>query len=315
MSAGESQENKEGIPRVRFGPIRWLTTPLYTTVEEAVSEYTGRAWRIKSEKDFSEFACHHGAIVSDGSFAVFFKYSEAAEAKRQFEVEISDLKTLSERAGVLIPKPIDIVSVEKGTLLIMEALEAIAPGPRQWRQIGTTLACIHRVKGAACGFETNGFWGPLYQDNTAVSDWATFYRERRLFPLLKTAINSGNIPLSVVSQVEMLATRLPALCGPEVTPTLLHGDAQQNNFISTAEGTYIIDPAIYFGHPEMDLALIDSWQPVPRAVFDGYRESMPIDSGFSERRDLWRVPLYLAAVALEGSMHLNRLTNALNTYL
>lgn len=308
-------DNEYGIPQVRFGPIQWLNKPLRTSIEESVSEYIGREWRIKAEKDLSEFAFHRCAIVSNGSFAVFFKYREAAEAKRQFEIELSDLQTLSNRAGILIPHPIDIVQGENGWLLIMEALEAIQRGPRQWRDIGATLARIHRVKGDSCGFETNGFWGPLHQDNTLTNNWEIFFRERRLLPLLKTAIDSGNVPPSVVTGVEKLITRLPDLCGPEITPSLLHGDAQQNNFISTAEGTYVIDPAVYYGSPEMDLALIDSFQPVPDDVFDAYRDEMPIEPGFLERRDLWRLPLYLAAVALEGPMHLNKLTDALSIYL
>jgi len=310
-----THDDKPGIPRVRFGPIRWLSNPLRTSITEAVSEYTGRKWRIRTEKDLSEFASHHCAIVSDGSFAVFFKYSEAVEAKRQFEIELSGLQTLSEIAGVSISRAIDIVQVENGWLLIMEALEAITRGPRQWKQVGATLARIHRVKGNSCGFERNGFWGPLYQDNTPTQNWATFYGERRLLPLLQVAIDSGNIPSAVVSKVEALLPRLQELCGPEPTPALLHGDAQQNNFISTAEGTYVIDPAVYYGNPEIDLALIDSFQLVPDDVLDGYREEMPIDSGFFERRDLWRIPLYLAAVAIEGTMHLNRLTHALKTYV
>jgi fructosamine-3-kinase len=150
-----------GMPQVRFGPIKWLSNPLRTPIEEAVSEYRGGAWKMRSESDLSEFACHHCAIVSDGSFAVFFKYSEAVESKRQFEVELSGLQTLSKMAEVLIPRPIGIVPLEGGTLLIMEALEVIKRGPCQWRQLGTTLACIHRVKGVSCGFETNGFCGPF----------------------------------------------------------------------------------------------------------------------------------------------------------
>lgn len=109
--------------------------------------------------------------------------------------------------------------------------------------------------------------------------------------------------------------RLPELCDPEVTPALIHGDAQQNNFISTAKGTYVIDPAIYYGHPEIDLAYVDYFQPVPDDLFDGYLEEMPINPGFSERRDLWRISGYLAAVAAEGSAYMNSLTNALRRYL
>ncbi|RKX24927.1 MAG: hypothetical protein DRP45_07095 [Candidatus Zixiibacteriota bacterium] len=310
-----TNDNEQSIPRVRSGPISWLDDPLRVSITKAVSDYKGCKWRIVSEDDFSEFACHHCAIVSDGTSGVFFKYSQSNDAKKQFEIELSALQTLSKQAGVRIPHPVGIVEVKSGALLIMEAVETVKRGPNQWRQIGETLARIHRVKGDSCGFERNGFWGPLHQDNTPTQNLATFYRERRLLPMLKIATDSGNLPPSVVSKVELLISRLPELCGPEITPALLHGDAQQNNFISTAEGSFVIDPAIFYGNPEWDLALIDSWQPVPDAVFDGYREEIPIDSGFSERRDLWRVPLYLAAVAIEGSMHLNRLTGALQEYL
>ena len=304
-------DNKHSEPQVRFGPIQWLNNPLRGSIENIVSKYKGCAWKIRNEKDLAEFACHPCAILSDGSYAVFVKYDNTANAKQQFEVELSNLRTLSDKAGVLIPQPIGITPAEKGWLLMMEALDTIQREPRQWRQIGATLARIHQVKGDSFGFERNGFWGPLHQDNTPAQDWETFYREQRLVPLLKTATDSGNIPSSVISQVEKPTDRIPELCGPEVAPTLLHGDAQQNNFISTEQGTYVIDPAIFYGNPEWDLALVDSFQPVPDDVFDAYRDKMPIDSGFSERRDLWRIPLYLAAVGIEGQMHLNKLTNAI----
>ncbi len=88
-----------GKPRVKIDPIEWLTDPVRAALEQAVSRHLGRAWRIVGEKDFSEFACHPVAIVSDGSFSVFFKLSEDAEARRQFEAELSDLTTLSSRAA------------------------------------------------------------------------------------------------------------------------------------------------------------------------------------------------------------------------
>jgi len=307
-------DDQPGMPRVRYGPIQWLTEPVRAAVEAAVGQYSDRGWRIIYERDLSEFACHHCAIVSDSSLSAFFKYSEAPEAQRQFEIELGGLRTLSRLAGVAVPQPRGIVPVEGGTLLIMEALDVIVRGLPQWRDMGAALARIHRVKGNSCGLETDGFWGPLHQDNTPSLSWATFFAERRLAPLLRTAVDSGSVPSSVASDVEKLIPRLPELCGPEVTPTLLHGDAQQNNFICTAEGTFVIDPAMHYGNPEFDLALIDAFQPAPDDVFGSYREEMPIDSGFSERRDLWRIPLYLAAVALEGPMHLNKLTEALRRY-
>ena len=295
--------------------MQLLSKPLRTPLERAVSEHSGREWRVTSARDMSDYACHHCAILSDDSFAVFAKYSEDTEASKQFEIELAGLQYLSKSARVMIPTPIGIVPVANGTLLIMEALNAIERAPRQWRQIGKTLARIHRVKSDCCGFHTDNFFGPLDQDNTPTPDWPTFYRERRLWPRLRLAIDSGNIPSSVASHVETVIQRLPELCGPDITPSLLHGDAQQNNFISTAKGAFVIDPAIYYGNPEIDLAYVDYFHPAPDDVFKGYREEMPIDSGFFERRDLWRVSGYLAAVAAEGPVHLSRLTGALQGYL
>lgn len=139
--------------------------------------------------------------------------------------------------------------------------------------------------------------------------------ERRLWPRLRMAIDSGNMPSSVVLQVEKLIQCLPDLYSADITPSLLHGDAQQNNFISTAQGTFVIDPAVYYGNPEIDVALIDCWQPVPDEAFESYKEETPLDSGFYGRRNLWRVSMYLAAVTIEGPGHLSRLTNALQGYV
>jgi fructosamine-3-kinase len=287
----------------------------HTCVERAVSEHVGQRWAVRDTRDMTEFACHPAVVLSDGSYSVFAKFSEATNGFEQFEIELAGLRVLSELSGVRTPTPIGIISVAGGSILVLEAVEAVDRGPHHWREIGRTLAHIHRIKWDRFGLERDGYFGPLYQDNTPASDWAAFYTERRLLPGLRLAIDSGNIPPVVIRQVEKLITRLPELCGPETVPTLLHGDAQQNNFISSEKGTVVIDPAIYYGNPEMDLAYVDYFQPVPEDVFDGYEDEYSIDPGFWERRDLWRVWGYLAAVTVEGSSHLGRLTEAVRRYM
>ncbi len=259
---------------------RLLSAPFCLPVEQAVSEHYRREWRIKELKDLNDFACHPAAILSDGTSPVFAKLSEAAHGLDQFEVELAGLRTLSERAGVLTPAPIGIVPVEGGVILLLEAAQAVAREARQWREIGRTLARIHQIKGEGCGFESQGYFGPLYQDNRPMRDWLAFFAERRLWPRLMGAIDSGHLPTAVIRKVEKLIHRLPELDIPETQPALLHGDAQQNNFISTSAGAMVIDPAVYYGNPEMDLAYVDYFQPVPEEVFLGYQELLPIAPGF-----------------------------------
>jgi fructosamine-3-kinase len=129
------------------------------------------------------------------------------------------------------------------------------------------------------------------------------------------AVDSGNLPRELIPQVERLIKRVPELCGPAPVPTLLHGDAQKNNYISTGQGAVVIDPAVYYGHPEMDLAAVDCYETVPDEVFEGYREEGTIQPGFWTRRDLWRVWIYLAAVAVEGEYYMGMLTRALERYV
>lgn len=303
-------QSQNQIPSVRLAII-----PFRTPVEQLVSEHIGRQWTIKDARDMTEFACHPSAILSDGSFSVFAKFSEAENGFEQFEIELAGLRLLSERSGVMTPTPIGTIPVTGGSILVLETIQAVDRAPRHWRQIGQTLARIHKNKWDRFGLETHGYFGPLYQDNTPMSDWSTFYAERRLWPGLRLAIDSGNLPPGVIRQVEKLISRIPGLCGSEIEPSLLHGDASQNNFISTEMGAVVIDPAVYYGNPEMDLAYIDYFQTVPDDVFDGYQEELRIDQGFKERRDLWRVWGYLAAVTVEGTCHLSKLTEAVQKYI
>jgi protein-ribulosamine 3-kinase len=294
--------------------VRLASDPLRAPVEQIVSEYQGHPWTIRAARDMTDYACHPCAILSDGACSVFAKFSDAPNGYEQFEAELAGLRYLHERTGILIPTPIGVIPVAGGSILLLEAVQAVERTPHHWRQIGQTLARIHKIKGERFGFETSGFFGPLYQDNTPSSDWPAFYAERRLWPALRMAIDSGHLPSDVARQVEKIIVRFSELCGPETAPSLLHGDAQQNNFINTEKGPVVIDPAVCYGNPEVDLAALDSFQPVPEDVYLGYQELLPIDPGFWERRDFWRIRLYLAAVSVEGSGYLGRLTGALQKY-
>jgi protein-ribulosamine 3-kinase len=294
---------------------RLLGDALRLPIEQAVSEHYQIKWQVKEFFDMHDFASHPSAVLSDGNLSVFIKLSEAKHGVDQFEAEMAGLKLLGERAGVLTPALVALISVPAGVILVIEAVEAVERTAREWREMGRTLARIHQVNGSFFGSERQGYFGPLFQDNRPLLSWIDFFLERRLWPRLTGAIDSGCLPSTIIHRVESLIARLPGLEIPEARPVLLHGDAQQNNFISTANGTMVIDPAVYYGHPEVDLALVDYFQPVPEDVFDGYSEIMPIDPGFRERRDLWRIPAYLAAVQVEGAGHLFRLEKALDQYL
>lgn len=299
--------------------LRLLSDPLRLPLEQRVSTHLGRPWQVARADDMEDASSHPAAVLSDGTYAVFVKLAEGSDASDRTIREIEGLAALTTRASVLTPPAIGAVPVKSaGDAAILLVLEAVVPIPRrrqQWREMGQTLARIHSVKGERYGFESHNYWGSLRQDNTPHAHWLDFYRACRLAPRLAAAVDSGRLPSDVAARVERLSERLPDLAGPPVVPSLLHGDAHHNNFISTAQGPYLIDPAVYYGHPEMDLAYIDFFAPVPPAFFAGYREIAPIDAGFAARRDLWRIGAWLALVEVGGPEYLDGLLAALQRYV
>jgi len=288
--------------------MNFLSDALRLQVEQLVSSELGRLWTVTGVRNLSDLASDPCAILSDSTDSVFVKYSAAADGVQQFEMEGAGLALLVHRAGARTPAVRGVLTVNGGgALLVLEAVPGVPRTPRDWRQIGRALAQLHQVTADQFGLEHDSYFGPLRMDNTPTADWPTFYAERRLRPLLRLAVDGGKLGLEDARKVERLLARLPDLCGPVVAPALLHGDAQQNNFISTKAGVVLVDPCVYFGHPEIDLALLDYFQPVPEAVFDGYREARPIDAGFPARRNLWRVHGFLACVAVEGATFVGQL--------
>jgi fructosamine-3-kinase len=312
-----------------MGPAqhRLLDGAVVAAIEAAASAHLGRPWLSRGFTDLDARASHPSGVLHGEPFSVFAKLGAGTDAREQFTAELEGLRLLSRAAGTRTPVPVadGVIVVAAGALLLFEALPERPPWARQredWRSVGQVLAALHTVQHPRFGLAgARGFFGPLPQDNRPVpaNRWPGFYLERRLIPALRTAVGSGHLPADLAAGVERVAARLPDLSGPEPRPSLLHGDAQQNNFISTADGAVAIDPAPYFGHPEIDLAQIDFFQPVPADVLAAYAEAAPLDPGFAGRRELWRLPTYLAVIAVDGPSPLGqecltRLGDALRRY-
>jgi fructosamine-3-kinase len=295
-------------------------------IERAASAHHDRPWTARGFTDLDARASHPCGILHGEPFSVFAKLNTAPDAAAQASAELRGLALLRERAGVATPTPVHkgLSDVDSGTLLLTEALTEIPPRARtagDWRRIGATLAAVHGVTGVRFGLDFDTYFGPLRQDNRPVPGdrWSDFFATRRVAPRLREAVDSGHLPSEVADGVERILPRLPELCGPEPPPTLVHGDAQQNNVLSTADRAVLLDASPYFGHPEVDLALLDYFWPVPDDAFDGYRDVAAIDPGFPSRRDLWRLPGYLAVVTVDGAnpfgrRYLGRLAEVVHRY-
>jgi fructosamine-3-kinase len=292
-------------------------------VQEYVSSHLGAPWRVESWTDLGDRSSHPAALLHGPGMSVFAKLANHADSVEQLRSELSGLETIR-RCGARVPVPIGsgYLELDDGAgLMLSEALPETLPSDRteaDWRSIGEALALVHRVRGEEFGMASPTWFGSIPQANNPTTSWVTFYAERRLVPSLALAWDSGRLNLEVGTRVERLIRRLPDLAGPEPVPSLLHGDAQHHNFISTTAGAAIIDPCPFYGHPELDLALLDYFGPVPPETFAAYSEILPIAADFGERRELWRLFAYLCIIAVDDSTFARtfqqRLADALDLY-
>lgn len=187
------------------------------------------------------------------------------------------------------PLPVPAVHVAEPGLLLMDrlaaggALDAAAEA-----DAADHIAALHAVVGGSFGLDRDTVIGPLPQQNDPCSVWTDFLRDRRLMPMGRAAHAAGRLPADVLGRLENFCDRLAGLVPAPPHPSLLHGDLWTGNVLVGQDGiSGFIDPAIYYGDPEMDLAFATMFGTFGDAFFARYREHRPLDDGFFKtRRDI-----------------------------
>jgi fructosamine-3-kinase len=219
-----------------------------------------------------------------------------------FEREAAGLRALRATGAIGVP---EVVREDPHGLV----LEWIEVGPRQpgaEPDLGRRLATVHRTTGPWFGGhdgDADGFIGSQPVDLTPTDDWASFYIERRVRPLTTRAVEAGRLDAGALPLVDRVAARGQELCGPPEPPALLHGDLWGGNrMIDREGGNWLIDPATYWGHREVDLAMMRLFGGFGGEAFDAYAEAHPLAAGWADRVDWYQlVPLLVHAILFGGS--------------
>ncbi|HWO13400.1 MAG TPA: fructosamine kinase family protein, partial [Polyangiaceae bacterium] len=144
----------------------------------------------------------------------------------------------------------------------------------------------------------------------------SFYRERRLAPLLRLARARGSADVALERAFERLFARLDELAGPPEPPARLHGDLWGGNLHTSTDGhPMLIDPAVYGGHREIDLAMMRLFGGFGERVFAAYGESSPLAPGAAERVALYQVYPLLVHLCSFGRGYLAQVRRAVERYL
>ncbi|MCA9183946.1 MAG: fructosamine kinase family protein, partial [Planctomycetales bacterium] len=248
---------------------------------------------------------------------VFLKHNSQAPP-RMFTCEAAGLNWLREAHALVIPEVLAVSDPSSAGphFLVLEFIASKTKVNRFDELLGQGLATLHRSSVQAFGWSASNFIATLVQDNSPSTLWSTFYRERRLRPQVRAAIDKGVAPRAWNANFERLFSRLDSIAGPCEPPARLHGDLWAGNLLVSAEGKpCLIDPAVYAGHREIDLAMMRLFGGFAPEVFDAYAESYPLATGWSERIALYQLYPLLVHVNLFGKGYVSAVERALNNYL
>ena len=207
-------------------------------------------------------------------------------AGARLDLEGFMLSYLREWSGLPVPR---VVHSAPG-LLIMEFIEGESRfDETAERHAADLLAELHAVTSDAFGFERDTLIGGLPQPNPRTASWVGFFGEHRLTHMAREAERAGGLRPGARSRIERLVCDLGRWLHEPAAPALLHGDVWTSNVLARGRRiTGFLDPAIYYGDPEVELAFIGLFGTFGGAFYDRYRERRGIAPGFFEER----MPLY-----------------------
>lgn len=271
---------------------------------------------VRAASPVSGGCINHGVRLETAGSPVFLKYNDDAP-RGLFAAEARGLDALRDAAnGVLhVPHVLAHAEAEAGAPAWL-AMEWLAPGRRGGdfgARLGRGLAALHAAPAAGWGWDADNFIGPLPQENRPTSGgWAAFWRMRRLEPQLALARRAGRFPGREADWARLFE-RLPDLLAPaeEDGPSLLHGDLWGGNVVAAEDGPALIDPAVYRGHGEADLAMTELFGGFGADFHAAYREARPLQDGYETRRDVYQLYYLLVHVNLFGGGYVQQTAGTL----
>jgi len=222
-----------------------------------------------------------------------------------FGVEARGLEALARRGGLRVPR---VLALQEGGpeiqgWLLLELIREGPAGGETDRLLGTGLARLHRpLPDEAPGWEEDGILATLPQPNPAGLSWPDFWVEARLLPRWKEV--HGAFGREARELWERAAADMDRILDgwQEDGLSLLHGDLWSGNLLTDSEGRpVLIDPAVYRGHREVDLAMMELFGGFSGAALATYREAWPLAPGYEDRRrDAYQLYPLLVHVELFG---------------
>lgn len=283
--------------------------------EAILEESIGKSLKIINT-EFKSGGCINNAlklITTDGDY--FLKW-QSGIPEDMFQKEAEGLKLLAKTGAIEIPEVIAYGNMEEKHYLLMENIESAKASSNYWEDFGTALATMHQNNSDEnFGLDHDNYIGKLPQPNDVRENWIDFFIQQRLEFQLRLAIESRMVSKTFVERYRRFYNLLSELL-PVDKPALLHGDLWSGNVLVGNDGKVcLIDPAVYYGHREIELAFTHMFGGFGYKFYASYDATYPLDPGFDERIEIYNIYPHMVHVNLFGQSYLNGVESVLKKYL
>lgn len=273
--------------------------------------------KIDSQRLVSGGCINNAEIVSTKSGKSFFVKTNSNSKPDMFLKEADGLRELAKANVIRVP---NVVYVDNDFIII----ENIIPHTKEnsfWESFGRNYARLHKCISTSFGFYEDNYIGATPQLNipskTESVNWEEFYFNKRLLYQYKHAEKNGYASEELRKSFTQLENKINiVLKDCNAKPSLLHGDLWSGNFLTDETGNAcLIDPAVYYGHREADLAMTKLFGGFDARFYLAYNEEYPVDDGYEYRENIYKLYHVLNHLNLFGSGYYHQAVSLIKYYL
>lgn len=287
-----------------------MANQLITFFEQAFEQSWGKPIKVKSYRALSGGSINQAVALYTEEGDFFLKYNYQAPAD-MFAKEAQGLELLRKTNTIALPQVLGVGQ----DFLLLELIDSQQRNPHFWAGFGCSLAALHQHSAPQFGLNYDNYIGKLPQANQPTEDGIEFFVEQRLKPQAQLAYDNGLLDYGLIQQLEKLYVQLPNLL-PHEAPALLHGDLWSGNVMSNAQGAVtLIDPAVYYGLREAELAFTEMFGRFDTAFYEAYHQAFALELGYSQRVDVYNLYPTLVHVNLFGQGYVGAVKEVLRRFV
>jgi fructosamine-3-kinase len=225
-------------------------------------------------------------FILHSSDTKFFLKFNSDDKEDMFEKEFSGLELLRSSNAITVPQPIITGKSQTHIYLVMECIDKRNYTPDFWQHFAQQLAALHKTNADTFGLDHDNYIGSIHQKNKQSAVWSEFYAEQRILYLIRKAFDDKKCDSTDIRMADRLCSKLDSLF-PAEPPSLLHGDLWSGNFMINTKGQPVIyDPAVYYGHREMDIGMSLLFGGFDKKFYSHYNETWPMEKHWESRIEL-----------------------------